>query len=490
MKHTTLKHNFVVYLIRTLFNALTPLLIFPYASHLLGVSNIGQVAYAQSIATYFEYFAMLGMNSYGVREGAKCRDNPQNFGKLMTELFQVNAGSTVASGAVYMILVCSVTQLQPYRVLLVLFSLEVICKGLNFDWFYNIIEDYDYIAKRTIVFQLLDVIVLLAFVRDESDAIAYAVVLLLPCVLTSVTNIKNMVTRVHLFGYGNYHYARHVMGTLAVFSVVVSAMIYTLLDTTMLGVMRGDYDVGLYTAASKLTRQCVQLITSMCSVFLPRLSVYRAQRNIKDFQKTAMLACNVIVGLSIPAMVGILMLANPLIILFSGSSFLEAVPAMRILTLNFIFSAIDGFLAWQILVPYNEERFLLLATSVGAVLDFVLNLFLIPVYGTRGAAVATLLAECVIFVFLLLRSRKYLPIRYIAKSSWYYLVASLPIFPICWLVEREISSAIGAVAVSVVISILVYGVILCLLGNPYAKQYLSAGVGVLRKHFVERKSEK
>ena len=135
MKQKSLAHNFIVYCIRTLFTGLTPLLIFPYASHMLGVNGIGQVSYAQSIATYFEQLALLGMNYYAVREGAKCRDDPRRFGKLTTELLLVNTITTAVSVTAYITLVCAATALQPYRVLLLLFALEVIAKGVSLDWF-------------------------------------------------------------------------------------------------------------------------------------------------------------------------------------------------------------------------------------------------------------------------------------------------------------------------------------------------------------------
>lgn len=486
MKTKSLQHNFVVYFIRTLFNGLTPLLIFPYASRVLGVSNIGGVTYAQSIAAYFEYFAMLGINSYGVREGAKCRDNPRAFGKLMTELLIINTASTVIASFIYTVLICSSTALQPYRVFLLVFLLEIIFRGLNLDWYYNIIEDYDYIAKRTVIFQIIDVAVLLLFVRDENSAVAYAVVLVLPFVLTSITNIGTMCKRVKLFGYSDYHFKGHVIGTISVFSVVVSTLVYLMIDTTMLGVLRGDYDVGLYTAASKLTRECSQVITSLCAVFLPRLAVHRAKGEVKEFQRIATNACNIIMALAIPATVGMFSLSKQAILIFSGQNYLEAIPAMKILTFNFMFAAIDGFFGWQVLVPYNRERALFSATFTGAVIDVVLNTLLIPTYGPSGAAIATLIAEMTIFAILLFHTRQYLPISVIFRHFWQYVLCSLPIVGIAYASTHLLPGVILPTAVSIVCSVLVYFALLYALGNPYIRQYAQKGLAWGKKHLLHR----
>lgn len=471
MKQKSLTHNFIVYCIRTLFTGLTPLLIFPYASHMLGVNGIGQVTYAQSIATYFEQLAALGMTYYAVREGAKCRDNPQKFGKLTTELLLVNTITTIASATIYMALVCTATALQPYRVLLLLFALEVIAKGLSLDWFYNTIEDYDYITKRTILFQVLDVVILLLFVRTERDVIAYAVVLFLPYLLTFITNLHNMLYRVALFGYGGYHLRNHFIGSAKVFVVIASTTVYTLMDTTMLGYVLGDYPVGLYTAASKLAKMCSQLITAMCAVFLPRLAVCRANGELEKFRQISTAAFNVILGLAIPTTVGMFMLSEPFILIFSGSDFVKAVPTMEILSFDFIFSAMNNFLAWQVLIPYNQEKSLLSATIVGALLDFLLNLLWIPIFAERGAAWATLLAEVVIFILLIRKSKTYVPFARLAKNIWQYVGASLPIAGICWGAKQIFNSAIGQVGLAVAVSVVVYGGLLYVFKNEFVREY-------------------
>lgn len=471
VKQKSLAHNFIVYCVRILFTGLTPLLIFPYASHMLGVTGIGQVSYAQSIATYFEQLAVLGMNYYAVREGAKCREDSRKFGKLVTELLLVNTITTAISASIYIVAVCSVTQLQPYRVLLLLFSLEVIAKGLGLDWFYNTVEDYDYITKRTILFQIVDVAVLLLFVRTERDVIAYAIVLFLPFLLTSLTNLRNMSNRVALFGYGKYSLWKHFVGSARVFVVIVSTMVYTLMDTTMLGYMQGDYSVGLYTSASKLAKMCVQLITAMCAVFLPRLAVCRANEETEKFQDLSTTAFNVILGLAIPATVGMYMLSEPFILIFSGRDFIEAVPAMKVLSYDFIFSAINGFLAWQVMIPYNQEKSLLSATILGALLDFILNFMWIPHYAEQGAAWATLLAEAVIFILLVFKSQRYVPFERLTKVVWQYVVASVPIVGICWGAKQIFNSVFAQVGVAAVISVGVYAVILYLIKNEIIREY-------------------
>ena len=52
-----------------------PLITYPYAIRVLGADGIGRVNYSNSIVGYFSLFAMLGVSTYAVREGAKRREN-------------------------------------------------------------------------------------------------------------------------------------------------------------------------------------------------------------------------------------------------------------------------------------------------------------------------------------------------------------------------------------------------------------------------------
>lgn len=481
MKTPSLKKNFVVYLLRTLVSSLSPLIVFPYASRVLGVEGIGRVQYAQSIAMYFELLAGLGILSYAVREGTKVRDDAQKLGKLVTELLTINLAAAGVSLVLYAGMILTVPGLQGYRGLLILFALEVLFGGVNFEWFYNILEDYTYISVRTVLFQLLSFVVLFLFVRDEQDFFWYAVTLVLPFMLTSITNLTHARRMVRLFSYQDYHYWGHFKGAAVVFAIVLATSLYTMLDTTMLGAMLGDAATGLYTAASKLNRLAVKLVTAICAVFLPRLALYRAKGDSDAFKKLAVGAGNIILGLATPLAVGLFILAPEAILLFSGADFAAAVPAMRVMCVDLLFSSLNGFVAWQILMPCNLDRALFKATLAGGVTDFVLNLAFIPLWGVTGAAAATVLSELVVLVLCLLSCRTQLSFGELSRFLWQYIVACVPFFFVRWLVGILIQGTVAVVACTVVFCAALYFFALLALRNPYLAQVNSACLSALKK---------
>ncbi|MCD8338563.1 MAG: oligosaccharide flippase family protein [Lachnospiraceae bacterium] len=253
----SLKQNFFVYMLRNLMMMVTPIIIFPYASRVLGVDGVGKVQFAQTTATYFELIAQFGIKSYAIREGVKIRDDREKFGKFITELFIINICTDAVAVITYLAAVFHAGSLQSYKGLLMIFLLEVIFSGLSFEWFYSILEDYVYITIRTTVFQMLSLLTMLVFAHKETDLSVYAIALVLPYVGDSITNIFHSRKLVKLFGYKNYALKKHAKAMFFIFSIILSTSLYTMMDTTMLGRMQGDTATGLYSAASKLKRLSV-----------------------------------------------------------------------------------------------------------------------------------------------------------------------------------------------------------------------------------------
>ena len=86
----SLLRNSLFNIIKTLSNLIFPVITFAYASRILGDVGIGQVSFAKSVISYFTMIAMLGMQYYGTREGARFRDNPVQFSRFSQEMLMIN----------------------------------------------------------------------------------------------------------------------------------------------------------------------------------------------------------------------------------------------------------------------------------------------------------------------------------------------------------------------------------------------------------------
>lgn len=69
--------------------------------------------------------------------------------------------------------------------------------------------------------------------------------------------------------------------------------------------------------------------------------------------------------------------------------------------------SISGLLGSQVFISVGKERLTLFSVIAGAVVNFTLNLILIPVYGAVGAATSTVVAECSVTTIQIICGRKY-----------------------------------------------------------------------------------
>jgi O-antigen/teichoic acid export membrane protein len=118
-------------------------------------------------------------------------------------------------------------------------------------------------------------------------------------------------------------------------------------------------------------------------------------------------------------------------------------------------------MGWQVLVPNHREKVLLFATCLGAGADIILNFLMIPGMGVKGAALATLLSECLVFSVCVREAGRYLNIREVLSHLVLYAAASLPI-PALSLFLKNLTSSLLTFVIAVPAAGILYLIILLL----------------------------
>lgn len=467
MAKTTVKQNFVLNIIKTIVGVLYPIIAFKYVSNVLGVDNVGRVQFMQSVISYFSLLAGLGIASYAVREGGKIRNNRFELTKLFKELFRINIVTMLITMGL-LILCIFLGIFKKDIVLLLICSLTIVFSTLSVEWINQVCEDYLYISIRTIIFQIISLIAIFLFVREKGDFLIYAFLI---CFGNGGYFLFNLF---HLPKYIDVHqkmpleYKKHLKPIFVIFGLSVSTSIYVNLDTVILGYMKGDYDVGLYSAATKILVAIKAFSTAITAVVMPRLSEYANENKKKDvFDKLIKYAFDLNMLFIIPIICGLLCLSGPLILLLSGPDFLPAVTASQLLAINLFFAIINGIVCFQILLPFGEEKYAAFSTAMGAVSNLILNFLLIPNYGINGAAFATVLSEGVVFIIMLLRAREYIELKFLFKDLIKFAIGGLIIFPVSLIISKVFASSfILVLFISIVICAILYFIILIKIKTP------------------------
>lgn len=459
--------NSIFNFIKTLSSMLFPIVTFSYAARILGVEGVGKVNFAKSIITYFSMFAVLGVNFYGTREAAKVRDDKNMLSKYVHEMLMINGVTTCLSYLALFICIEVIPRFYDYRFLLIVNSITIALQGIGMEWLYQAIEEYRYIAIRSVLFQQLAMILMFFGVTDSKDIVPYAAISILATSGSYILNFIHIRKYISFQWYGHYNIKKHIKPLLYFFSTIISIEIYTVLDSTMLGFLQGDIAVGKYTAAVKVNKMVINLITSLGIVLIPRLSYYIEQGQEKKVKLLIEKAYNCVFLLSIPASIGLYVLSNEIMLLFSGKEFSSATFTMKLLTPLLIIIPFSAVTNHQIFVPMKKEKIILKSTIFGAVTNFVGNLLLIPYWKENGAAVSTVLAEMAVSITCFYYIRRYFDMKQIFRNYYQYWVASITVLGVTMIFNHFNINYIIRMIFIIIFSAISYSTVLLLQKNTY-----------------------
>ena len=141
----------------------------------------------------------------------------------------------------------------------------------------------------------------------------------------------------------------------------------------MLGFMSNDSEVGFYSAGMKLIHMINGLFPAMIIVIFPRGSYYFANNDKKSVLLLSSKTVNCLLCFSLPVSVGLFLLMHPLVLLFCGVKYIEAISISKIMCPYLVFFALGHFLGGTILVAHGKEKQQLYSMIAAGLLDVVLN---------------------------------------------------------------------------------------------------------------------
>jgi O-antigen/teichoic acid export membrane protein len=182
---------------------------------------------------------------------------------------------------------------------------------------------------------------------------------------------------------------RLIHGGFIVSAATIASTIYLRIDQVMLHAMVGDFVLGHYAAAVRVSELFEALPAAFGSALFPLLCISladapRFRRHIDIGFRYMVLAG---AGLSVACCLG----ARPIMHLYGGTKYSDSAPLLAVL----VWSEIPIFFASTFsngLMATNLQKLVLMPTIAGAALNIGLNLYLIPHWGALGASWATVIA--------------------------------------------------------------------------------------------------
>lgn len=466
-KEKSISTNYIFNTLYTMLNILFPMITIAYISRILLPAGVGMVSFAINIASYFLVIAQLGIPKYGAREIAKKRDCQEACSNLFWEVFILNTVSTLLAVACYYYFVLSVDRFSNNRILMSIIGLTVVFNFFNVDWFYTGMEEYKYITLRSTLIKILSLVLLIIFVRDENDYIAYALIYCLGIGANYSFNIIHL--RKYLFRPSQQlQIKKHLKPVFLLLSMTIAVELYSQLDTTMIGFLCTSENVAFYTNPMKMIKIITVLVTSLSTVLLPRLSWYYEKNMSEQINKIVNLALKIVLLFSVPACIGVCVVAEPLVYTLFGINYEASIRTIRILSLLIPVMAVGNLFGTQILIVVNQEKKLLISVAVGAIVNVILNSILIPRYYQDGAAFSSVIAETTVMILQVVFASRYVDINFGIKYFVKVIAGGISIFSGLFILKLNINN-IYKLIMMVITGVTMFCVIELLLKNEVLK---------------------
>jgi PST family polysaccharide transporter len=391
-----------------------------WVARYLAPERFGVLSYALAFVALFTALSKLGLDGIVVRNIVK---NPTNAKETLCTAFLLKlAGGMLA----LVISTAAVAMLRPGDTLTISI-VAILAAGMVFQsldvidlWFQSkVLSKYTLYAKSS-AFALTSV-AKIGLILLHAPLIYFAWIVLIEIALAAIG--LTVVYRLRSENFSRWRPKLRIARKLLKDSwpLILSGltvMVYMRIDQIMIGEMLGANSVGVYSAAVRLSEVWYFIPSAIAISVFP--SIIEAKSISEELyhshlQKLYRITIYLAIAIAIP----VTLFSAEIISVLYGANYLgaEKVLTIHVWACVFIFLAtISG----QYLVTENYTRISLLRTFAGAAVNIALNLILIPKYGIRGAAVATLISQFTVAFFIIF-------IKKTRHQSWMMLRAFIPI---------------------------------------------------------------
>jgi O-antigen/teichoic acid export membrane protein len=238
---------------------------------------------------------------------------------------------------------------------------------------------------------------------------------------------------------------------------LVFNMIYFRIDSVMILFMKGPHELGYYGPAVRMLEILQVIPVYFMNSVLPVLSK-ALKDDPKKVERILTLCMNFLLMASLPITIGIYLLAYPIIFLITQPEFLSQVDqgiygsdvALQILCIAMAISFNTSLYNYS-LVALGKQSKLLWINGGAAVLNIVLNLFVIPHWGFRGASWSTVATEVFILLVAGTLVRRYLKYRIDWKSFAKIGFAAAVMAGVVWLLKEPSYEWLGLQNLNVIV---------------------------------------
>lgn len=394
-------------------------------SRLLGAQGLGQYSFVFAFASFFFIFSDWGMSPLMVKDLSR---DFSSANKYISNIITFKGLLLILSLLVYVVVLFFIGRQDVFLALILVGFISVSSK---FSAFFKNILRIKHQAKPIAISLVLErvlAVIMGGFILWQYQSLNLLFVGLLCSELIRLS-IVYFFARKH-FTYSlsfdwSFLKSLFAKGYPFIF-IAVFSMVYVQLDTIMLTFMKGDLVTGWYNASYKLIN-VLNIITVVLLTFGAPLFSKLYKENKEHLRKLFEHVLKYSLLLLFPIVVGVQFLSFRIVEFVYSFNSAETALVFQILIIAQVFVFLTAIMASFIAYSDKEKVFAKIA-GLGAIINIVLNLLLIPKYSLYGAGTATLITYFVMFIIMYVYIQKKILAFSLFKNLAFALIGSLILF--------------------------------------------------------------
>lgn len=478
---SSIRKNILYNLLYQIVTTVLPLITVPYISRVLEADGIGIYSYTLSITQYFILFGTLGLSMYGNRQIAYTRDDKKKLSKTFWSIWVLRLLTISLSAVLYIYFVSKVKQ---YKEIYLVQSINIVAAIIDISWLYVGLEDFKKTVTRNIFVKIIGVCFIFALVRTKNDLISYVMINVFMVLLGNASMwlyLPNIISKVKLDRSDIFC---HMIPSIKLFIPQVAIQVYVVLDKTMLGLLSNVVEVGYYEQSEKVVKMVLSLVTILGTVMLPRISNLYAngeEAKIKDYLNISLRG---VAYVALPLTFGVIGITREFAPWFFGAGFEPVRCIIPLLSPILFFIAMSNVIGVQYLLPTNRTREYTISVTFGAIVNLLLNVFLIPRFGAIGACIGTVCAEASVTLIQYKYISKEINTRYYLEGFRNYFFSGIVMLLFVKIIGYALNAKITTTIFQILVGSVVYVVVLTIIQEDYNVKLIKRIISTLIKKDV------
>lgn len=384
---------------------------FTLLARYVGPASLGQYYFAISFTTVFAIFIDLGFANVLTREVAK-RQNEAS--RWLGNILSIKIPLAILSLGLVIGLINLLGYDGPVKNLVYISAISMILDSFT-NTFFSLIRGFHnlkYESISSVIFQVIVLTVGYGALLLGGDLIIAMVALVIASAFnffySLLITIFKIKIRISLF-WESYFIKKILFISWPFALYAVFQRLYTYLDSVLLSVLAGDVQVGLYQVAFKIIFALQFLPMAFVASLYPAMSSYW-QNNREQLLISFERALNYLTIISLPIIVGAVVLGNKIILLFKDG-YEGALWPLRISIIALFFIFIN-FPIGSLLNACDQQKRNTFNMGVIMIISLLLNFYLIPRFEALGASITVLLTSLIMTVLGIIWVKKIIPYKF------------------------------------------------------------------------------